>query len=186
MLHKNHFSNLQSLLPAVSYLGVNASIDGAKKFFLSKDAGTSFKFISDMPENLVMCFSQQNADVMYCGYVVLYKSNDGGDVAGISSLIGMEEQSILKFMQTIIMLPHIPNKNKIYIFAMMAVFTNTMRTQTSGLNWSMALPSLNFIKWQYLTLRRPYLLVEIRIMVVISGDLMEIGETQMVVMPCGN
>lgn len=72
------FLKLAVTLAAPSYLGVNASIDGAKKFFLSKDAGTSFKFISDMPENLVMCFSQQNADVMYCGYVVLYKSNDGG------------------------------------------------------------------------------------------------------------
>ncbi|MBK6572481.1 MAG: hypothetical protein IPG21_08410 [Saprospiraceae bacterium] len=72
------FLRLAVTLAAPSYLGVNASVDGAKKFFLSKDLGASFKFISDMPENLVMCFSQQNADIMYCGYVVLYKSNDGG------------------------------------------------------------------------------------------------------------
>lgn len=61
-----------------NYLGLNMSVDGEKKFYLSKNAGQTFEFVSNMPENLVLYFSQTNRSTLYCGYVVIYKSTDGG------------------------------------------------------------------------------------------------------------
>lgn len=54
------------------------SVDGAKKFYISKNSGKDFNYVSDMPENTVMYFSQQNKSILYCGYVVIYKSTDEG------------------------------------------------------------------------------------------------------------
>ncbi|MDQ3142212.1 MAG: hypothetical protein M3Q56_08195 [Bacteroidota bacterium] len=60
------------------YLGVNHSVDGQRRFVLSKDGGQSFNYVSDMPENLVMYFSPINKNIVYCGYVNTYRSFDGG------------------------------------------------------------------------------------------------------------
>lgn len=72
------FLKLAVTAAAPAFLGVNASQDNAKKFFRSDNSGTSFSFVSDMPENLVFFVSQQNPSVMYCGFVNPYKSTDGG------------------------------------------------------------------------------------------------------------
>lgn len=61
-----------------SFVGLNMSVDGAKKFYLSKNNAQTFEYVSDMPENLVLYFSQGNKNILYCGYVVIYKSYDGG------------------------------------------------------------------------------------------------------------
>ncbi|MBK7231511.1 MAG: T9SS type A sorting domain-containing protein [Saprospiraceae bacterium] len=60
------------------WLGVNASQDNTKKFFLSTNAGLSFTYKSDLPENLVFLISQVNPQIMYTGYVNVFKSIDGG------------------------------------------------------------------------------------------------------------
>ncbi|HEX5625177.1 MAG TPA: hypothetical protein VFX48_04095, partial [Saprospiraceae bacterium] len=60
------------------YVGLNMSVDGAKKFYLSKDEGRTFDYVSDMPENYVLHFSQNSKTTLYCGFVVIYKSTDGG------------------------------------------------------------------------------------------------------------
>lgn len=61
-----------------NYLGLNMSVDGQKRYYLSENSAQSFEFVSNMPENLVLYFSQNNKSVLYCGYVVIYKSTDGG------------------------------------------------------------------------------------------------------------
>ncbi len=60
------------------FLGVNRSVDGVRKFDLSKNSGSSFEFISNLPENAVMEFSPNNTNLMYCGGVDIHKSTDGG------------------------------------------------------------------------------------------------------------
>ncbi|MEP7197660.1 MAG: T9SS type A sorting domain-containing protein [Saprospiraceae bacterium] len=61
-----------------NYLGVNASEDGNRSFYLSKNAGQSFEFISNPPENSVLFISPFETDVVYCGYTKIHKSYDGG------------------------------------------------------------------------------------------------------------
>ena len=60
------------------YIAINQSLDGKKQLILSKDGGASFQFVSEMPENLTFIISPKDKQVMYCGYVVLYKSINGG------------------------------------------------------------------------------------------------------------
>ncbi|MBK9107407.1 MAG: hypothetical protein IPM92_03245 [Saprospiraceae bacterium] len=72
------FLKFATTLADREYLGLNMSVDGGKKFYLSKNSAASFEFVSDMPENLVLYFSQNNKSILYCGYVVIYKSTDGG------------------------------------------------------------------------------------------------------------
>lgn len=72
------FIKFATTLDDPTYVGLNMSVDGAKKFYLSKNAGESFEYVSDMPENFVMYFSQKNKNTMYCGYVVIYRSDDEG------------------------------------------------------------------------------------------------------------
>jgi photosystem II stability/assembly factor-like uncharacterized protein len=61
-----------------NYLGLNMSVDGEKRFYLSKNNASGFDFVSNMPENLVLYFSPKDKSILYCGYVVIYKSVDGG------------------------------------------------------------------------------------------------------------
>ncbi len=72
------FLKFATTLANPEYLGVNMSVDGAKRFFLSSNSAGSFEYISDMPENLVFYFSQTNTSIVYCGSVVVYKSTNGG------------------------------------------------------------------------------------------------------------
>jgi photosystem II stability/assembly factor-like uncharacterized protein len=60
------------------YVGLNMSVDGAKKFYLSKNSAQSFEYVSDMPENLILYFSPTDKNIVYCGYVVVYQSKNGG------------------------------------------------------------------------------------------------------------
>ncbi len=72
------FLKFATTLDDPTYVGLNMSVDGAKKFYISKNASQSFEYVSDMPENLVLYFSQKNKNILYCGYVVIYKSTDEG------------------------------------------------------------------------------------------------------------
>ncbi len=72
------FLKFATTLADPEYLGLNMSVDGAKKFYLSKNAALTFELVSDMPENLVLYFSQKDKSILYCGYVVIYKSIDEG------------------------------------------------------------------------------------------------------------
>ncbi len=72
------FLKFATTLANPEYLGVNMSVDGARRLYLSSNSGQSFEYISDMPENLVLYFSQTNASIVYCGSVVIYKSTNGG------------------------------------------------------------------------------------------------------------
>lgn len=72
------FFRLTTTVDDPEYIGINMSVDGAKKFYLSKNSGMDFNYVSDMPENTVLYFSQQNKSILYCGYVVIYKSTDEG------------------------------------------------------------------------------------------------------------
>lgn len=72
------FFRLATTFNDPEYVGINMSVDGAKKFYISKNSGKDFNYVSDMPENTVMYFSQQNKSILYCGYVVIYKSTDEG------------------------------------------------------------------------------------------------------------
>lgn len=61
-----------------NYIGINASEDGRKAFYLSKNGGSTFDFISSPPENSVLYISPNDPNMIYCGYVRLYFSYDGG------------------------------------------------------------------------------------------------------------
>ncbi|MFN8281368.1 MAG: T9SS type A sorting domain-containing protein [Saprospiraceae bacterium] len=60
------------------YIGINASEDGQRSFYLSKDGGSKFEFICNPPENAVFFISPYETNVMYCGSVRVHKSYDGG------------------------------------------------------------------------------------------------------------
>jgi len=60
------------------YLAINQSVDGKRNFLLSKNSGANISFVSEMPENLTFLISPTNKNILYCGYVVLYRSDDGG------------------------------------------------------------------------------------------------------------
>lgn len=60
------------------YLGINASEDGKKSFYLSKNGGKNFELISTLPENAILFMSSYDVNVVYCGAVRVYKSYDGG------------------------------------------------------------------------------------------------------------
>lgn len=72
------FFRLTTTADDPEYVGINMSVDGAKKFYISKNSGKDFNYVSEMPENTVLYFSQQNKSILYCGYVVIYKSTDEG------------------------------------------------------------------------------------------------------------
>ncbi|MBK8955034.1 MAG: T9SS type A sorting domain-containing protein [Saprospiraceae bacterium] len=72
------FLKFATTLADEEYLGLNMSVDGEKRFYLSKNSAQTFEFVSNMPENLVLYFSQNNKSILYSGYVVIYKSTDGG------------------------------------------------------------------------------------------------------------
>ncbi|MEO6691236.1 MAG: hypothetical protein ABIO44_02740, partial [Saprospiraceae bacterium] len=60
------------------YLGINASEDGRTAFYLSKNGGNNFEFISSPPENSVLFISPTETGIVYCGSTKIHKSFDGG------------------------------------------------------------------------------------------------------------
>ncbi|MBK6545837.1 MAG: T9SS type A sorting domain-containing protein [Saprospiraceae bacterium] len=72
------FLRLATTQANAAYLGVNMSVDGERKLYISKNTGLTFDYVSEMPENKVLFFSPSNTSILYCGYVVIYKSIDGG------------------------------------------------------------------------------------------------------------
>lgn len=57
---------------------VSNSYDGIRPLFQTTDAGASFTQLADTPENDIIAYSPSDTNVMYCGYVVAYRSTDGG------------------------------------------------------------------------------------------------------------
>lgn len=53
-------------------------MSNGKRFWLSKDAGQSFNYVSDMPEDAIFAFSQTDSNVVYTSGVVVHKSVDQG------------------------------------------------------------------------------------------------------------
>ncbi|MCC6816751.1 MAG: T9SS type A sorting domain-containing protein [Saprospiraceae bacterium] len=75
---QKNFIRLQVTPANPELLAVNASEDGKPKLYLSKNAGLSFEYISNLPENTIFFMSPTQEDVMYSGYVKVHKSYDGG------------------------------------------------------------------------------------------------------------
>lgn len=46
--------------------------------YQTTDAGTTITQLGATPENEIVCYSPQDTNTLYCGYVVLYRSTDGG------------------------------------------------------------------------------------------------------------
>ncbi|MBX7051164.1 MAG: hypothetical protein K1X54_03920 [Flavobacteriales bacterium] len=60
------------------FLGIQSSASGTMDFYASFDSGLTVDYISMMPDDGVIFFSPQYQDVLYCGFVVVYRSVDGG------------------------------------------------------------------------------------------------------------
>ena len=58
------------------WLGMRVSV--GKKFLLSKDAGVSFAEQSVLPEDAHISFSAADTNVLYCGGLVVFRSDDQG------------------------------------------------------------------------------------------------------------
>lgn len=52
--------------------------DGNRKFYLSTDNGADLTYRSDCPESDILMCSPANPNVIYCGAVNAYRSNDQG------------------------------------------------------------------------------------------------------------
>ncbi|NOT37632.1 MAG: hypothetical protein HOP11_09680, partial [Saprospiraceae bacterium] len=75
---QRNFMRIQLTPANPEFIAVNASEDGKPKLYLSKNGGQKFDFISNLPENYVLFLSPTQEDVMYCGFVKVHKSYDGG------------------------------------------------------------------------------------------------------------
>jgi photosystem II stability/assembly factor-like uncharacterized protein len=60
------------------FLGVQSSIDGNVNFYSSTNGGLFLNYMSMMPENGVVFASPNDANTLYCGFVVTHASYDGG------------------------------------------------------------------------------------------------------------
>ncbi len=59
-------------------IGIQSTIDGNTELYGSYDGGLNVHFISYMPEDGVVIYSPTNPEKMYCGYLVVFESQDGG------------------------------------------------------------------------------------------------------------
>ena len=75
---QKNFMRLQVTPANPNLVAINASEDGKPKLYLSKDEGIKFEYLSNLPENTIFYISPTQEDVMYCGYVKVHKSYDGG------------------------------------------------------------------------------------------------------------
>lgn len=75
---QSNFIRIQLTPANPEMIAINASENGKPKLYLSKDGGKKFEFISALPENYVLFLSPTQEDVMYCGFVKIHKSYDGG------------------------------------------------------------------------------------------------------------
>lgn len=60
------------------FLGVQSTIDGNVNFYSSTNGGLFLNYMSIMPESGVVFASPNDANIIYCGFVVTYASYDGG------------------------------------------------------------------------------------------------------------
>lgn len=57
---------------------VSCDYAGNRPLFQSSDAGATFSTLTDTPENSIIAYSPNDVNTLYCGYVVAYRSTDGG------------------------------------------------------------------------------------------------------------
>jgi photosystem II stability/assembly factor-like uncharacterized protein len=60
------------------FLGIQSSAAGIMDYYSSFDGGLTVDYISMMPDDGVIFYSPQYPDVLYCGFVVVYRSVAGG------------------------------------------------------------------------------------------------------------
>lgn len=60
------------------FLGIQSSASGSMDFYASYDSGLNVNYISIMPEDGVIFFSPLDEYKVYCGFVVVHRSDDGG------------------------------------------------------------------------------------------------------------
>ncbi len=58
---------------------VSCSFDGNRPLFETTDNAISFNQLADTPENTIIAYSPNNVNTLYCGYVVAYRSTNGGN-----------------------------------------------------------------------------------------------------------
>jgi len=58
---------------------VSCSFDGNRPLFETTDNATSFNQLADTPENTIIAYSPNDVNTLYCGYVVAYRSTNGGN-----------------------------------------------------------------------------------------------------------
>jgi len=58
---------------------VSCSFDGNRPLFESTNNANSFIQLADTPENSIIAYSPNDVNTMYCGYVVAYRSTNGGN-----------------------------------------------------------------------------------------------------------
>jgi photosystem II stability/assembly factor-like uncharacterized protein len=79
----------------------------SRPLFESQDAGATYSQLTDQPEANIVGYSPNDVNILYCGYVVLYQSTDGGNTwndIGINTGIHADFHVIT----------HDPNTDKIY------------------------------------------------------------------------
>lgn len=57
---------------------VSSDYDGIRPLYESHDAGATYTQLADQPEATIIGYSPNDVNILYCGYVVLYQSTDGG------------------------------------------------------------------------------------------------------------
>ncbi len=57
---------------------ISCDYDGNRPLFESQDEGLSYSQLADTPESTIVGYSPNNVNTLYCGYVVLYQSLNGG------------------------------------------------------------------------------------------------------------
>lgn len=57
---------------------VSSDYDGIRPLYESQDAGSTYTQLADQPEATIIGYSPNDVNTLYCGYVVLYQSTDGG------------------------------------------------------------------------------------------------------------
>lgn len=58
---------------------VSCSFDGNRPLFETTNNAISFNQLADTPENSIIAYSPNDVNTLYCGYVVAYRSTNGGN-----------------------------------------------------------------------------------------------------------
>lgn len=109
---------------------VSSDYDGIRPLFESQDAGATYTQLADQPEASIVGYSPNDVNILYCGYVVLYQSTDGG--TSWNQITNWYDNGIhTEIHADFHVLTHDPNTDKIYFGNDGGIYTYVESTQ----NW---------------------------------------------------